>query len=829
MKKFNTIMLVSIVLLTASSLAQSFNPYKDFRVPENQYHKDQVQNNYLERRGAWPYGSSISIAIDSLRDLIFLGSGGAVLVLDGSDKNDPILVTNMIKSHGLVEDIFYDDQNQRLYLACGEGGFEIWDVQAPSNPVNMSRMEILYFGVETPVRHVKVKGDFAVLECEWGYIHTVDVSDPYNPSQVAFNGIVGNPAHNIHLDAQGRIHATGQQYYAILGIDNSGNISNMGQKEFIYGAGAVYGKDVVAFVGYNGYMYILDLLLPGFPAWSVTNVGGIGDIEVRNNYAYILNDDGLQVWDVSNVQNPVFVSSVFAAYNYKDIFLSGNYAYLSSGPQGLRIIDITDPANLILMGTFDTYSVALGLFNSGNLTYLANAEDGLLIIDNTDLDNPVLLGQYPIPDGFIYQVEVRDNIAYTVCWTSGFRIIDVSNPAVPVELAVDTTYDVWKLDVGGDYAYVVEVIPNVNSYIHIYDISDPSGPVEVSSTQYPSTIYEVLYQDGYLYVADFENGLRILDVSTPAAPVEVAFFDYPDVLDVDIQGNILYVCAPGIAMPDGGFYTVDITDPENPVALDQYDANGFTPFTVKVADGYAYITDADDIHILDVSNPASIVYLEEYRMPDFAYDTFVDGGLIYVSDAQAGLQILYNSQVIPVELTSFTANTRNGRVVLKWVTSTETNNSGFEIQRKESEWKKIGFVKGRGTTADPQSYSFTDTDNRTGTYFYRLKQIDYDGSIEYSIVISVSFEVPSNFSLLQNYPNPFNPSTSIKYSIPQADFVSLKVYDLLGREIAVLINQKQKAGNYEITFEGSDLASGVYLYELKSAKKSEIKKMLLVR
>jgi hypothetical protein len=832
MKNTRTILLLLILTLATQLSAQIFNPYLNkLEKLKSTSPGQQITNDYLERSGAWPYGSSIAITVDSLRDLIFLGSGGAVLVLDGSDKNNPTLITNTIRSYGLVEDMYYNDQQQRLYLACGEGGFEIWDVQSPSNPVNMSRMEILYFDVETPVGHVEVKGNIAILECAWGYIHTVDVSDPYNPFQVAFNGIVGNPAHNIHLDAQGRIHATGQQYYAILGIDNSGNISTLGAREFIYGAGDVFGEDVISFVEYSGNMYILDLTLPGFPAWSITDVGGMTDIVVRNDYAYIVNDDGFQIWDASNVQNPLLQASIPIAFNYNAIFIAGNYAYLSSGPLGLQIFDITDASNPVAMGTFDTYSVGLGLFNAGNLIYLADAEDGLLIVDKSDLDYPVLLGHYPIPDGFMYQVEVRDNIAYTVCWTSGFRIIDVSDPSNPVELAVDDSYNVWKLDVGGDYAYVVEAIPNADSYLHIYDVSDPSNPVEVSSTQFPSTIYEVLYKDGYLYVANYENGLRILNVSDPAAPVEVAFFNYPDAFDVDIQGNILYVCAPGIADPDGGFYTVDITNPESPVELDIYAANGFTPFSVKVEGIYAYITDAEDVHILNIANPESISYLEEYRMPDFAYDLSVENGFIYISDAQAGLQILDNMQVIPVELISFTANVKNGRVELNWQTATETNNRGFEIQRKGFEWKKIGFVAGNGTVSELQKYSFIDKNVQSGYYFYRLTQIDFDGTRHYSEIVKVdnTGHIPRDYRLYQNFPNPFNPATVIKYSIPVNGNVKLSIFNSVGEKIITLVNEVKEAGNYKVSFDARNLSTGVYFYTLEAGKFISSKKMILLK
>ncbi|MCW8961292.1 MAG: T9SS type A sorting domain-containing protein, partial [Ignavibacteriaceae bacterium] len=662
---------------------------------------------------------------------------------DGADKNNPTLITDDIRTHGLVHDIFYDDQLQRLYLACVEGGFEIWNVENPAQPENMSRMEILYFGVETPVGHVQVKDNYAVLECDFGGVHTVDISDPYNPVQVTFNGEMGNPAHNIHLGTDGRIHATGAQFYVRLNINPDGTISNTGEKEFIYGAGAVFGMDDIAFVAYNPYMYILDLTLPGFPAWSITDVGSIGHIEVRNGYAFITNDNGFYVWDVSNVQNPVLQFSYPAPFDFDELYIAGNYAYIGVGPKGLQIFDISNPVNPVPLGKYDTFGVGLGLCIDGNLAYLADAEDGLVIIDKSNLDYPQLVGHYPIPDGFCYQVEVQNNIAYTACWTSGFRVIDVSNPSSPVELAVDTSYDVWKLDVDGNYAYVVEAIANAESYVHIYDITNPSNPVEVSSTQFPTTVYEVFYDESYLYVANYTNGLRILDVSNPSNPVEVAFMDYPDVFDIDIKGNILYLCAPGIAQPNGGFFTVDITNPQNPVELDMYADPGFACFTVKVEGYYAYITDGDYIHLIDVSSPTSLLYLEEYIMSDLAYDTHPVGNLIYVANAEAGLQILSNNLVVPVELSNTT--------------------------------------------------------------------------------------IPVGYMLAQNYPNPFNPSTTIQYSIPERTDVKLTVVNIVGEEVAVLVNRTLDAGNYSVEFNAANLPSGVYLYRLQAGDFVTSRKMILLK
>jgi len=186
---------------------------------------------------------------------------------------------------------------------------------------------------------------------------------------------------------------------------------------------------------------------------------------------------------------------------------------------------------------------------------------------------------------------------------------------------------------------------------------------------------------------------------------------------------------------------------------------------------------------------------------------------------------------IPVELTSFVGSSVNGNVELNWATATESNNSGFEIQRSTdgSSFIKIGFVSGNGTTTEIQNYSYTDSKLSIGSYSYRLKQVDFDGSFEYSSVVNVDLTAPTVFALEQNYPNPFNPSTLISYSIPQNSFVTLKVYDIIGNEVATLVNQTQSAGKYDFRFDASNLSNGVYMYSIKTDNFSSTKKMILMK
>ena len=197
---------------------------------------------------------------------------------------------------------------------------------------------------------------------------------------------------------------------------------------------------------------------------------------------------------------------------------------------------------------------------------------------------------------------------------------------------------------------------------------------------------------------------------------------------------------------------------------------------------------------------------------------------------------LLAASMIPVELASFTATSNENSVTLNWSTATETNNSGFSVERKTSgneSWVEIGFVPGSGTTTERMSYSYIDENLNMGTYSYRLKQIDYDGKTEYSSAILVEVSAPENYVLLQNYPNPFNPSTTIDFSIPQTSSVVIDIFNVVGEKVASLVNQTLEAGYHSIDFNASNLSSGTYIYQLKASGQNgtfvETKKMLLMK
>ncbi len=234
----------------------------------------------------------------------------------------------------------------------------------------------------------------------------------------------------------------------------------------------------------------------------------------------------------------------------------------------------------------------------------------------------------------------------------------------------------------------------------------------------------------------------------------------------------------------------------------------------------------EDLFGLSVSTPGDV-------NGDGIADIIVGAPYNDFGGVDAGKAYLYlSSPSIPVELTSFSAIYNKTDITLHWETATELNNKGFNVERSidKNDWKSIAFVKGNGNSTSPKEYSYIDNDLFSGgtKFQYRLKQIDYDGSFEYSDIVEV-IVMPEQYALSQNYPNPFNPSTVLEFSIPKESFVEVKVFDVLGNEVITLAKNNYAAGTYKTDFNADDLPSGIYIARLTAGNFIQTKKMLLLK
>jgi 3-phytase len=326
-------------------------------------------------------------------------------------------------------------------------------------------------------------------------------------------------------------------------------------------------------------------------------------------------------------------------------------------------------------------------------------------------------------------------------------------------------------------------------------------------------------ETGKLYCANEGEGIYKYDAdpTDPNPTGELIALTGENSLTSDVEGITIYYAANG-----EGYLIVSSQGSDNFKVYERKEPHNFVK-TFKVEG----VSNTDGIEVTNVSLGTNF--------PQGLFLTHNGSGSGPYSINGSRYEDLGLIDPLPVELTYFLAISNRQEVELKWKTETEVNNFGFEIEKRlfedfdqQNAWNKIGFVQGHGNSNSPKEYTFIDKQLEGGSKFqYRLKQIDNDGQFEYSDIIEVEV-IPYKYDLSQNYPNPFNPSTKIKYQIPDINFVTLKVYDVLGNEIETLVDEEKQIGYHNIEFNASTLSSGVYFYRLQAGNYIETKKMVLL-
>ncbi len=385
--------------------------------------------------------------------------------------------------------------------------------------------------------------------------------------------------------------------------------------------------------------------------------------------------------------------------------------------------------------------------------------------------------------------------------------------------------------------------------------------------------YDMFVVDNYMYIAHNSGAVTPISHSAgtytihPTLPGLITGGSWDAACVVDIDGNGSKEVVTGSFNVAGQKITLLTGAPgTNLVAHEIADLSGLIGANASIRGGRAADLDGDGkvdfVFGTRDANPNSAIVRLKYMGGDVTSPASYVASIIDHSFATAGgrwslisignvdgdpdIEVVYGEATgeaaplviidrtgqVPVELAAFSANVSANEVTLNWTTVTELNNNGFEIQRKSDQYDfiTVGFVKGFGNTVEPNQYTFVDKNIVPGKYTYRLKQIDFDGRYEYSEAIEVDMNVPVAFRLEQNYPNPFNPTTTITYGLATDATVYVKVYNLLGEEVAALVNgEMQTAGTYSVMFNASNLVSGTYIYTLQAAETVISNKMILMK
>ena len=478
---------------------------------------------------------------------------------------------------------------------------------------------------------------------------------------------------------------------------------------------------------------------------------------------------------------------------------------------------------------------------------------------------------------------------------SGTSIVEITDPHQPVERAfIPGSNSVWRdIKTHDHYMYMVS---EGGSGLQIVDLSNlPNGATLIgNNTTYFTTAHNLFIADGYAYIvgANTGGGIHILSLANPTSPVQTAYYSASGyVHDVYVWNDTAYASAGSSQTYD----LVNLSNKSNPqlidkslslpsiyahsgwltedkryfIACEEFNVRDITVWDLQdrsnwnlvvptfqtasntpvhnvfVKGNFAHISYYKDgyvvLDIADPTNPVIAGYYDTYPSSSGTYagawgcyPYFLSGAVI-ISDINTGLYVFdfLGDGVLPVELTSFTAQITNNGITLKWETATEINNYSFQIERKfdnKNEWKTVGLVEGAGNTTATTKYTFTDNSLlQPGSYYYRLKQIDTDGTFSYSKEIKVDFIQPNDFVLKQNYPNPFNPSTTIEFVLGEKSFVKLEVFNSLGEKVADLLNENKEEGSYKINFYASNLPSGIYIAELRAGNRVLTEKMSLLK
>ena len=335
----------------------------------------------------------------------------------------------------------------------------------------------------------------------------------------------------------------------------------------------------------------------------------------------------------------------------------------------------------------------------------------------------------------------------------------------------------------------------------------------------------------------FQDGLQLNTISDPVIrerAVEIA-----DLAIANSHGHTVRQTVEFVMDEDPEYFSVKTTgDNGEPVAIDSivltYDDGILSEYNISTSLPSGL---SQRIQVIYGNTGFIDVFCKKFVFPKasiFRSDSSQNPRLLLASPGFGARSFVYDWGTLPVELISFTAESSQGTVKLKWSSGFEVNNSHFEIQRRSQAggWVTAGRVSGKGNTATVTVYEFEDRNVQAGRYLYRLLQYDLNGNFaEYELQGAVIVESPENYFLEQNYPNPFNPSTNIEFSLKEEVNVSLRVYDIGGRMVAELLNGNRQAGYYSISFNAAaaGLTSGIYFYRLEAGDFSRTLRMTLIK
>jgi hypothetical protein len=539
--------------------------------------------------------------------------------------------------------------------------------------------------------------------------------------------------------------------------------------------------------------HIVDITNPAAPVYvgRINAYGGYHQyINVRSGYAYVCDyNAGLAVVNVTNPASPVNVVSLPTIPRIGCVVFDGNYAYIAAGDSGLKVYNVVNPASPVFAGRVSTTGRAA--FVSYGAITIAGTPTGHIFVSNR---NPApgmsavnvsvpgtpttsaFLAALASPTGSAFTPFYANGKVYVAYGAAGLRIVDVSNPTSATLLSTTPLGgDSRGVVVSGNYAYVAAR----DSGVFVVDVTDPSNPAKLNTLKI-TRANGIAASGAYLYVAAGDSGMGIVNNTTPATPVLLGY-SHPGGQkgeNVAVAGNVIGLTDYSKIL----FY--DNTTPAAPVGKGVTTSFKTGNEGFAIAGNFAYVPDGDTMKIFNIANLQTPTQVSKIFTGGYGYMSAVAGNYCYVASEATGVRVIdITNPAVPTE-------------------------AGYYD----------GVPQSRGVIAN-------------GAYCYVAEKTDGLSVYRNDLLTSVAGEgtSPLRFDLLQNYPNPFNPSTEIGFRVSVSGVVKITVFDMLGREVALLVNEKREPGNYTATWNANGLASGMYFYRMEASTFSSVRKMMLIK
>lgn len=568
--------------------------------------------------GSWSLGQSFCIKNDSTGNIVFCGSGAGVIILDMTDPYNPIKLSE-IHARALIDDVFYKQNEDRLYLSAYFSGLEIWDVSDLTQPYRLSRIE--------------------TSGLPRGGVYVPEV--PAVPGQLttAFAVTVADGVDVFMVDWDGQpTFVTNQNFTGSALIWTS-----FGYNDILFLSSGSTGTKAIDVDVTSGTYFTNIFNVPGQST----------SISAQNDLLYIVDySSGLKIHSFESIPVTFMGQLSISGYPYR-ICTSGDLAYIANSTTnpggGINILDISDPEVPADVGHYDNPNTYIA--GSEDAIYATGGMDGCLILDVADPENPVYASNINLPLS-VNDIAVKENYAYT--GSNGFRVFDVSDKSNPVQVGYEETQGAL-VKVHGNYAVYCPKSMGSGNKVNIMDVSDPTNPTNLGHYNAPVMTYDIDLKGTYAFVACWWDGFRVVDYSDPENPVLVAHelgwtngaipgeeFCYVQALE--IEGDYLYVVDYGPFEDEDtkGIYIFDISDPTSPEFINRMPSYQGKAYDIEVSNGYACLADSEGgLNIVNVNEPL-FPYEESYLpLGDVAWAVDIFGCYAFVANyINEGVQVI---------------------------------------------------------------------------------------------------------------------------------------------------------------------------------------------